>query len=95
MISRPTRFVISSWLFRYSITVSSGEARRSCFIYTITECSVSSMIGAFSLHLFIASNAVFSPSPTSLFGAFGNLLIILTILGFLADCESRIFSTVT
>ena len=91
----PSRFVISEWLSKYFTTISSGEASRSCLIYTVTDISFCTISGVLRRNFVIASNAVLSPSPTSLLGAFGNLLIRRTSLGLRAACVSRIFSVVT
>ncbi len=86
-----TRFVISLLFSRYSMIRSSADASLSCLICTRTEFACSVTTGSFSRRFRIASNAVFKPSPTSLLGGLGNLLITRTRPPFLANRSERIF----
>jgi len=73
---------------------SSGVASGSCLISTTTELFDSFMRGGRRRIRFMASTAVLSPSPTSLFGGLGDLLIRRTSAPFLANCSSKMFLTV-
>ena len=64
-------------------------------MWKIMEFGVSVTYGSLRRSFFIAANAVFKPSPTSLFGGLGKFLIRRTIFPLRAAWFSRKFWEVT